>query len=352
MSTNNRRNTGNTGTASSRHTANTASSDRNNNRNTGNTGTNNNTNRDIFKGRSDDLPDWAIYSGGDHTSPDTFTKTTREIALLAGRTMHFGHDAKLSIESLAMIILELPTDPPTNASKTEEKIWEQEVSLHVKRKTYLRENMKALYTIIIGQCTDPLKALLETLPEYDRIRKSGDALGLLEAIKKVVFSNAGEKYTPMAVLESVHKLLGTKQHKHDLSSYLDHFNNNREVVRQRGGSILMPGVAELAAKEEGVKLEDCTEADTKRINDKAEERFAAVIFLRGASKNYDKALESLHNSFIQGNDSYPKDVTAAYHLLTHWHNVDNVNHIQRDQGTSFFQSAEESKEGDYDMDLF
>jgi hypothetical protein len=117
----------------------------------------------------------------------------------------------------------------------------------------------------------------------------------------------------------------------------------------------MPGVAEFTAASEKADLAKCTAPGLKAINDKAEQRFAAVVFLRGAHKNYDNARETLHNSFIQGTDSYPVDVTAAYHLLTHWHKADDSNQaISDNTSTSFLQSSSyvDNVQFNDDYDLF
>jgi hypothetical protein len=67
----------------------------------------------------------------------------------------YGSDIKLAIENLERSTLNLPTDPPANATKTKTRIWEKEVDKFVRKKAYLKENLKTLSSLLVwGQCTD------------------------------------------------------------------------------------------------------------------------------------------------------------------------------------------------------
>jgi hypothetical protein len=58
-----------------------------------------------------------------------------------------------------------------------------------------------------------------------------------------------------------------------------------------------------------------TEEDKKE----AQERYLAVAFVLGSDRNrFGKLIEHLENSYLQGQNLYPRTVTAAYHLLTNW----------------------------------
>lgn len=58
------------------------------------------------------------------------------------------------IENLAMPVLDMLIDPPKEATKTQTRIWEKKVDEYVKREMYLQENIKTLYSLVWGQCTD------------------------------------------------------------------------------------------------------------------------------------------------------------------------------------------------------
>jgi hypothetical protein len=108
-----------------------------------------------------------IYDCFDSRQADIFTKTTKEIAEYVGRMYRYGSDVRLAIENLESPTLTLPTDPPDSATKTETIIWEKEVDEYVKKKKYLYENLKTLYSLVWGQCTDVICTRIEALDKYE-----------------------------------------------------------------------------------------------------------------------------------------------------------------------------------------
>jgi hypothetical protein len=56
-----------------------------------------------------------------------------------------------------MPIMVEPTDPTAAATMTQLRIWEKRVDEHVKRQTYLVENMKTVYSLLtpMERCRKP-----------------------------------------------------------------------------------------------------------------------------------------------------------------------------------------------------
>jgi hypothetical protein len=65
-------------------------------------------------------------------------------------------------------------------------IWEKQVNEHVKRGTMLSENLKTVYSLIYGQCSDAMRAKLESRPNHVTIENACDAIGLLENIHTIM----------------------------------------------------------------------------------------------------------------------------------------------------------------------
>jgi hypothetical protein len=64
--------------------------------------------------------------------------------------MKYGSDARLAVETLELPTIDPPADPAEEASRSEMRIWEKLIDKHVKRITYLTENMKTLYSLVSG----------------------------------------------------------------------------------------------------------------------------------------------------------------------------------------------------------
>ena len=87
-----------------------------------------------------------------------FTRTTKEIDEYVGSNYKFGSDVRQAVEQLEAPDLDLkePEDPPEGASWTRICLWEKHVDSFAKRLEYLTENLKTLYSLVWGQCTDIL----------------------------------------------------------------------------------------------------------------------------------------------------------------------------------------------------
>jgi hypothetical protein len=77
-----------------------------------------------FEGRCKNLKGH-VYDSIDTCQADQYTKTTREITELTGRTYKFGMNTRLFIQSMKFFVIEQPEDPPEDASRTEIRIWER-----------------------------------------------------------------------------------------------------------------------------------------------------------------------------------------------------------------------------------
>jgi hypothetical protein len=54
--------------------------------------------------------------------------------------------------------------------------------------TYLGENTKTVYSLVWGQCTDVMRQRIEATSNFKQLSSNGDGLGLLMAIKDLVYN--------------------------------------------------------------------------------------------------------------------------------------------------------------------
>ena len=84
-------------------------------------------------------------------------------------------------------MLDIPDDyDESTAPKTQIRTWEKEVGIHVKNKYQLNTNIRKLFYLIMGQCTEALKAKLRGLPTFQAIEYKNDVMGFLRTIKEVL----------------------------------------------------------------------------------------------------------------------------------------------------------------------
>jgi hypothetical protein len=158
----------------------------------------------------------------------------------------YGSDVRLAIENLERSTLNLPTDPPANATKTKTRIWEKEVDKFVRKKAYLKENLKTLSSLLVwGQCTDNIIwARIKALDRYDVMSNEGDLIGPLKAIKALIYKVQSQKYWPLVVHDGTCQFYLLYQDKHmPWQAYLEKFQNAIDVLEHCGGSIgQVPGL--------------------------------------------------------------------------------------------------------------
>ena len=275
-----------------------------------------------FEGKCTELKGH-IYDCSDSRQSDQFTKTTKEIAEYVGRTYKYGGDIRVVVNNLEEISITEPTDPPDGATKTQTRIWEKQVDEYVKRETYMHENIKTLYSLVWGQCSDIMRQKVEASDNFDSICASGDGLKLLKAIKGIAFHFQSQKYLPHSLYESKRRFYQCHQGKFmSTQAYLEHFQNTVDVVIHSGGMLTGdPGIEAMVRTELGYAADaELSDEAVAEINGEVEARCLAVAFILGCDRSrFGRLLEDLENSFLQGNkNSYPTTVASAYNLLTNW----------------------------------
>jgi hypothetical protein len=215
-----------------------------------------------------------------------------------------------------------PTDPPAGESCTGIRIWEKQVDEYIKRDSYLEENLKTVYSLMWGQCTDIMRQHLDALDALFAIMSDdGDGLSLLMAIKSQAFNFQSQKYLPHALHESLKRLYNCYQAKHMTTQmYLEQLQTVVDVIQHCSGSIgKQPRIADMVADEEEVDITKIKKAELDVIKKDAQEQYLAVAFLFGAHQNrFSRLVENLENYHVQGQDNYARTVTGAYNLLTNW----------------------------------
>jgi len=301
-----------------------------------------------FDGRCDELKGY-VYDLNGSRSADIFTKTTKEVADYVAKNYGCGGDIRLAVLNLELPVLEQPEDLADGATATEKRIWEKEIDEYVKEKAKLKQNVKALYSLVWGQCSDAMRAKLEGQQGHEAMSKRADGIGLLKAIKSIVYNFQDQKYLPEALFEANRRFYSCNQGKDSAQDYHTQFQNTVDVIEHCGGQIGNdPGIVAAVARDLGhTDLSTIDPAEYSKVTKLAKERYLAVGFLLGADKSrFGKLIEDLENDFTQKQDKWPKDLNAAYHLLVNWkqdiRNMVRLTAHAANDGINFHQNGEAS----------
>ena len=206
-------------------------------------------------------------------------------------------------------------------AKGEDRIWEKEVEEHVKRRRQFEENVKTLYSLVWGQCSDVMRQKVEALATFARMSMDNDGLALLQAVKDTAFNFQSQKYLPHALHEAKRRFYMCSQGKYATTqAYLEQFQNTIDVIEHCGVGIgEEPGTLGVEAREERINVATMSDAERTHIMEVAQSRYVATAFILGSDRaRYGRLIENLENDFLQGQDHYPRTLTAAYSLLTNW----------------------------------
>ena len=93
----------------------------------------------------------------------------------------------------------MPTAPSDNDTALLKIILNKKIDIYVKREGILEKNLQKAYSLIHGQCTKLLKSKLKTSANWDTVSSQYDMLGLLDAIKTIIYKFEDQKYLPLSL---------------------------------------------------------------------------------------------------------------------------------------------------------
>jgi Zinc knuckle len=278
-----------------------------------------------FEGKTEALKGH-VYVYGDSRQSDMYTQTTKEIAEYVGRTLSYGNDIANAITNLRLpTIVEppepVPTPPATTLSKAQDKIFEKQIVEYCKRIAQLEENVKKVFAIVWGQCSEALREKLRALPNFTQMQSDGDGLGLLKEIQDIAFKRERGKDPWHAYFEATLQLFLFRQGDNmSLQHYFEKFQNLCDVVDHCGGGL--GNVRELQ-QEMLTKIaadpKSPTMAEILLAKNKSRDRFYATMFFLRADRNrYGPLQKAIYNEKAQGQDRYPESLIEAYDRLATW----------------------------------
>mmetsp|Transcript_21327 Transcript_21327/g.32629 ORF Transcript_21327/g.32629 Transcript_21327/m.32629 type:complete len:175 (+) Transcript_21327:65-589(+) len=124
-----------------------------------------------------------VFDNSDGRGADRYIKTKEQIAHYVSKEMgKYGYDMEYVVESLKEPTLDKPDKLDEDADDTDKEIWKHEYKEYVKRKSALAGNIRKLYTILWGQCSEWMQAELKGSDSFRMIQIKRDAIELLQHI--------------------------------------------------------------------------------------------------------------------------------------------------------------------------
>lgn len=150
-------------------------------------------NGDTFRGDHKDLLGY-VYTYDSAARANQYEKTTEKVAQWAKKELAFNMDIWDAIQNLE--------EPDTNSWKPEapkdedpldKAIFNEEVKEYMLRKRTYNNNRSKVYTVVLGQCFDTMKARLEGQSDWEDIHKKHDLVKLLKSVKVWMLNQQSSK---------------------------------------------------------------------------------------------------------------------------------------------------------------
>ena len=273
-----------------------------------------------FEGKTPELKGH-IYAVGVENQADLFTKTTKEIAEYAGRHCKQSLDIRTAIETLAEVVIPVPADRGTSNTTFNNLMLGKDLDIYVKRVDVYNQNKAEMYSTVIGPCTDALRAKLEADANYTTYNTNGDVVNLLNLIRTLAYDYESQRNPFLALHSSLKSFYGHSQKGHETNDqYSKSFQAAKEVVEHCGAELgKFKVLADYIIKDGGGDPTTTTGTARTAAENTAKEAYEGIAFLCGLNGDrYQKLMDDLANSFLTGEDKYPRSLVGAYNLVVNW----------------------------------
>ena len=192
---------------------------------------------------------------------DLFIKSKKALANYVGRTYQHSGDIRRAIKTLTLPIIPTPTAPvgdpipPLVAA-----IFREQVKEYVKQHSRLHENIKRLWALVWGQCSDTIRTRLQSLETYEDMRAASDGLQLLIAIKDLMFNIQEQKYVPLSIHLAKRQFFLLSQGWNTVGEYYEQFKNQTDILNHIGAGIGDDdAIMKQVLRSQGINIEDATD---------------------------------------------------------------------------------------------
>ena len=203
-----------------------------------------------------------------------------------------------------------PTDLTDDEKKSnvEVEIKKEEIKEYVKQLNNLKANLKKMFSLVYGNCTEGVLAMLKGDKEFDEKSKVFDAAWILVKVKAITSGLDTKVNLRVSLHTALMNFMLMKQFGDESNdAYLSRFKSMVETLKLAGGEHVL-----ISPKLLGKDVHVATQDERKE----EKEHFMAICFIvRSDEGRYKKLLDDLKSSANRGRDEYPTTLTNAFDLL-------------------------------------
>ena len=274
-----------------------------------------------LKGNSSDLEGY-IFVCSDSRQANKYLTAFKRITEYVGAEFKYGGNIRRSIENSKHFETPMPTAPIDNDTALLKMILNRKIDIYVKRDGIIDENLQKAHPLIHGQCTELLKSNLKTSANWETVSYQYDMLGLLGAIKTIIYKFEDQKYLPLSLHHAKTNFYALRQGNLPNTDYLDRFMNLVDMSESYDAKLYYQAMFKIA--QDFTVYSTTAEADLQdneieMIETTAQEIYLACVFVINSDlRQYVRLIEDLENDYTKGNDNYPRNMVKAYQFLNEY----------------------------------
>jgi len=262
-----------------------------------------------FKGSEANMNGHVFQCANEMIDKNQFNKMLEALAQYIAKNVKYPGDMVPLTKEIVKPTIASPGELDLNEkSGLVKALWDRQVDGYFTRTGHIESNLKAMYAIIWGQCSEAMQAKLKSLSDFEVKDGENDCVWLLTAIWTIIVRFKEKSYVQLALTDAWIMYYTYRQGPDmTVATYIEEFCTLVDVLEHHGGSISIDAGC--------LKAEDASLSDTQKVKS-LHDKALAIQFLRQATRRRFGALwEDLANQFSRGNNQYPKDLAEAHALL-------------------------------------
>ena len=164
-------------------------------------------------------------------------------------------------------------------------IFSEQVKEYVKQTSRLQENIKCLWALVWGQCSDTIRTRLQVLDTHEDMHAASDGLRLLVAIKDLMYIVQEPKYVPLSIHLAKRQFFLLSQGRNTVGEYYEQFKNQTDVLDHIGAGIGDDAITRQVLRSQGINIKEAMEAQEEAAKIQGIEWYLVLAFLMGSDRS-------------------------------------------------------------------
>ena len=303
-----------------------------------------------FKGETAGMNGNVFQTQEESRDPTQYKRTMEALERFANKQYDVDMRSLFDAECVLPTVTRPVRPEGVNVDPLDVEEYREEVKQYVKDKKSLEKSLRAMFSVIWGQCSLNVVSKLLSLANLGMWKENGSCHELIKAIQQIMMKYDHQKCPYVTLLRQLKFFFTYRQREsQDLHTYFEVFQIMKENIDRYGGEFgNQPAYVRALMEADGLDYDGVHILETVEIYEKkAREKFLATTFLLGGRLDtYGDMITDLENDYLKGHDYFPSSMSEAYHLMANYGVRKNLGasrpSLKQGNGIGFLQTKKNS----------